>query len=154
MPTDTYGQWIGTPMDDADVDAVLESSGWGVVSLADGDEPYSLPLSFGYDGENVYLAFIRTGSSNRKFEFAAEGKPARLLVTDVSGRFDWESVAVTGTLRAVDRDGEEWETLIETLDDNAWFTAGFERAAGYEELRGWRLEPDEVRGLQVRPDEG
>lgn len=37
---------------------------------------------------------------------------------------------MTGPLRAVDRDDEAWETPMEALDDNAWFTTGFDRAEG------------------------
>jgi hypothetical protein len=154
MTMDPYGQWIGTPMGDREVDRLLETTGWGVLSLADGDEPYSIPVSFGYDGEAVLFVLIRESSTNRKFEFIADGKTARLLVTAVGGRFDWRSVAVTGPVRAVDPNGEEWEAFLDALDRTAaWFSSDFERAGGVEELRGWRLEPAELRGLEVRGDE-
>ena len=153
MPTETYGQWMGTPMDSRDIDRLLTDSGWGVLSLAEGDEPYSIPVSFGYDGEDVFLALIRDSPENTKFEFIDEGQRARLLVTDIGGRFDWQSIGVTGTARALDRDGGEWDHAVETLDDNAWFSTDFERAEGIEEITVWRLEIDEVRGLEVRADE-
>jgi hypothetical protein len=152
MTVDPYGQWMGTPMSDRDVDEMLDATGWGVLSLADDDEPYSIPVSFGYDGADVYVAFIRDSPTNTKFEFAADGAPARLLVTDVRARFDWRSVAVTGPLRAVDRGTDEWETLMTHLTDNAWFSADFERASDVESIQGWRLVGDEVRGVEVRPD--
>lgn len=139
-------------MDDEDVEALLESSGWGVLSLADGDVPYSLPISYGYDGDGVYFAFIASGPSNRKTEFVAEGTPARLLVTDVRARFDWQSVAVTGPVRAVDRDGTEWERLLESVSESPWFASYYEHAEGVEDIQGWRLDPEEKRGLEVRPD--
>jgi nitroimidazol reductase NimA-like FMN-containing flavoprotein (pyridoxamine 5'-phosphate oxidase superfamily) len=153
MPTETYGQWMGTPMSERDIDRLLTDAGWGVLSLADGDEPYSIPVSFGYDGDDVFLALIRDSPSNTKFEFVEDGQPARLLVTDVGGRFDWRSIAVTGTARSLDRDSREWEAAVATLDDNAWFSTDFERAAGIEEITVWRLAADEVRGLEVREDE-
>jgi nitroimidazol reductase NimA-like FMN-containing flavoprotein (pyridoxamine 5'-phosphate oxidase superfamily) len=149
MATDPYGQWMGTPMDERAIDDLLRSAGWGVLSLADGDEPYSLPVSTGYDGENVYFVFIRDSPTNTKFEFVGDGKTARLLVTDVGGRFNWRSIAVTGTLRAVAPDSDEWATLMDALTDNAWFSPDFERAEGVREFQGWRLVPDEVRGLEV-----
>jgi nitroimidazol reductase NimA-like FMN-containing flavoprotein (pyridoxamine 5'-phosphate oxidase superfamily) len=153
MTQEPYGQWMGSPMDERDIDDLLTSTGWGVLSLADGGEPYSVPVSFGYDGADVYFAFIRDSPTNRKFDFLADGGRARLLVTNVGGRFDWQSIAVTGVLRAVERDGADWERLLDAMEDNAWFSADFERAAGIEEIQGWRLEPDEIRGLEVRPDE-
>ena len=148
---DPYGQWTGTPMDDGDIDDLLSSAGWGILSLADGDEPYSIPVSFGYDGEDVRFVFIETGSTNAKFEFIGDGKTARLLVTDVGGRFDWQSVSVTGPVRAVDPDG--WDAHLQVLDETAaWFSSDFERAEGFEDMQGFRLEPGEVRGLEVRSD--
>jgi hypothetical protein len=152
MTADPYGQWMGTPMSRRDIDDLLESTGWGTLSLADGGEPYSIPVSFGYDGDDVYFGLIRDSPTNTKFDFVADGTTARLLVTDVRARFDWQSVAVTGTLRAIERDGDDWETLVSRLEDNAWFSPAFERAEGVEELQGWRLDPDEVRGIEVRPD--
>lgn len=153
MPTESYGQWMGTPMDSRDIDRMLTDSGWGVLSLADGDSPYSIPVSFGYDGEDVFLALIRDSPENTKFEFIDDGQQARLLVTDIGGRFDWQSIGVTGRVRSLDRDSDEWDHAVETLDDNAWFSADFERAEGIEEITAWRLDVDEVRGLEVREDE-
>jgi len=153
MPTETYGRWMGTPMDSRDIDRLLTDTGWGVLSLAEDDEPYSIPVSFGYDGEDVFLALIRDSPENTKFAFIDDGQRARLLVTDVGGRFDWQSIAVTGSARALSRDSDEWERAVETLDDNAWFSIDFERAEGIEEITVWRLETDEIRGLEVQEDE-
>ena len=153
MTTENYGQWMGTPMDDRDIDRLLTDSGWGVLSLAEGDEPYSIPVSFGYDGDDVFLALIRDSPDNTKFEFIDDGQRARLLVTDIDGRFDWQSIGVTGTARALDRDSGERSHAVEALDDNAWFSTDFERADGIEAITLFRLEIDELRGLEVREDE-
>lgn len=152
MTIETYGQWMGTPLADRDIDRLLDEQGWGVLSLADGGEPYSIPVSFGYDGTEVYLALIRDSETNRKFEFVGDGQRARLLVTDVGSRFDWRSIAVTGPLERVARDGNDWEHGVGTLEANAWFSTDFERSDGIEEITLWRLVPDEVRGLGVTPD--
>jgi nitroimidazol reductase NimA-like FMN-containing flavoprotein (pyridoxamine 5'-phosphate oxidase superfamily) len=138
-------------MDDADVDTLLQSNGWGVLALADDDEPYSIPISFGYDGEDVYFSFLRTGGASRKSAFIADGKTARLLVTTVRARFDWQSVAVTGTVESIDWNGEDWETLVDLLDGNPWFSSEFEDAEEVEGIRGWRLTPTSVHGVEVRP---
>jgi len=152
MTNDPYGQWMGSPMDEREIDDVLGSAGWGVITLAEDDEPYSIPVSFGYDGAAVYFVFIRDSPTNTKFEYAEDGKTARLLVTDVQARFDWQSIAVTGKLRSVEPDSADWDDLLAVLDEQAWFSSEFERAAGVDELVGWRLEPDQIRGLEVKPD--
>jgi len=174
MATEPYGQWMGTPMGEADIDDLLDSAGWGVLSLAKDDEPYSIPVSFGYTGEEVYFAFIRATPPNTKFEFIEDGATARLLVTDVRGNFDWQSVAVTGPVRAITRRddlggedllseiddrpdrsterGRDWAVLLDTLEENAWFSSDYERAKPVSKLQGWRLEPDEIRGIELRDD--
>lgn len=154
MTPDPYGPWTGTSMDDAAVDALLESAGWGVVSLARDDEPYSVPISFGYDGADVYFAFLRVDQTSRKSDFVADGKTVRLLVTTVRARFDWQSVAVTGPVRAVDVNSDGWETLVDLFEENVWFSSNFEDADSVEGVRGWRLVPEEVHGVEVRPDRG
>ncbi|WP_380681167.1 pyridoxamine 5'-phosphate oxidase family protein [Salinigranum sp. GCM10025319] len=154
MTVDSHGPWTGTPMDEADVDALLASTGWGVLSLAADDEPYSIPISFGYDGADVYFGFLRTGGSNRKSAFVADGATARLLVTDVRARFDWRSVAVTGTLGAIDWQSDGWETLVDCLESNPWFSSEFPDANDVEGIRGWRLDPDTIHGVEVRPEQG
>jgi hypothetical protein len=150
MTMDTTGQWMGTPMNTDDIDDLLEGKGWGILSLANDDEPYSVPVSFGFDGEDIYFVFLEDSPEGRKFAFLDDGKTSRLLVTDVKGRFDWQSIAVTGPTREVAHDTDEWDHLMDTLDDNAWFSSDFERADSIENMLGWRLEPDEVRGLEVK----
>lgn len=149
MTADPYAQWMGAEMDDPDVDQLLVESGYGILALASDDRPYSIPVSFGYDEEYVYLAFVKDGPSNEKFEFIADGKSARLLVTDINARFDWQSVAVTGPVEAIDLGDDGWSRLVRTLENNPWFSTAFEDADSVEGVRGWRLTPDEIQGLEV-----
>jgi len=152
MARDTTGQWFGTPMDDDDVDAILESEGYAVLSLARDDDPYSIPVSLGYDGTDAYFVLLEDGPKGEKFDYIEDGGTVRLLVMDVHSRFDWRSVAVTGTARRVERDTDEWEHLADTMAENAWFTRGFERADSIEDVHGWRVADAEVRGLRVAED--
>ena len=153
MTVDPYGQWMGTPMSERDIDRLLDRRGYGILSMAVDDEPYSIPVSFGYDGEVFYFAFIQDDEQNAKFEFISEGATVRLLVTDIKARFDWQSVAVTGSVESVDLADDEWETLVDALEDNAWFSTDFERADDVQGVRGWRLEPDDLHGIEVTADQ-
>ncbi|MFD1642065.1 pyridoxamine 5'-phosphate oxidase family protein [Halohasta litorea] len=150
MSQNLYAQFSGTPMSRDDIDRLLEDQGYGILSLCGDGTPYSVPLSFGYDGESVALLFLSEGPQSRKADAISEGATARLLVTDIRGRFDWQSVAVTGPVHAVAPDSEAFEQFIATLDDNAWFIRGFERANSLESIQGWRLDPETVRGLERR----
>ena len=69
-----------------EIDAVIRDCQVCRVAFADGDQPYLLPFSFGYDGENIYLHTARDGRKidiikcNQRvcfeFEQGVELKPA------------------------------------------------------------------------------
>ena len=152
MTVDPYAQWMGEPMAEDDIEALLTAANHGVLGLADGDEPYTIPVSFGYDDGDVFFAFVRTGPDSEKFEFIESGATARLLVTDIKARFDWQSVAVTGPVEAVSLTDSNWARLVETLDENPWFSTAFEDDERVEGVQGWRLVPEDVVGLEVQPE--
>jgi len=152
MTADPYAQWTGEPMADDDVEALLGVADHGVLGLADGDEPYTIPVSFGYEEGDIFFAFVRSGSDSEKFEFIETGSTARLLVTDIKARFDWQSVAVTGPVEAVSVTDGNWTRLVETLDENPWFSTAFEDDERVEGVQGWRLVPEAVEGIEVRPE--
>jgi len=49
-----------------EIDAIIRSALVCRIALAAGDEPYVVPVSFGYDGDAIY---IHTAKSGRKIEF-------------------------------------------------------------------------------------
>jgi len=148
MSQNLYAQFSGTPMRRDDIDRLLRTQGYGILSLCDDGTPYSIPISFGYDGESIYLPMLSEGPRSTKLELLTEGTVARLLVTAISGRFNWRSISITGPVQPVAPDGSEWEQFIETVDDNAWFMRGFERADSLDSFQGWRLDPESVTGLE------
>ena len=52
-----------------------------MLALTDGDEVYSIPESFGYDGETVYFQFAHTPES-KKMAFLETTETATLIVYD------------------------------------------------------------------------
>lgn len=132
-----------------DIDGLLDSAGYGTLSLARDGEAYGLPVSFGYDGDSrLFFVFLETDPPHRKVEFAEATDTASLLVADVDGRFDWRSVVVSGSLRRVDPDTDEWDDLMATMDDNAWFSSTYTRAGNLRNVQGWALDVEDVRGLE------
>jgi nitroimidazol reductase NimA-like FMN-containing flavoprotein (pyridoxamine 5'-phosphate oxidase superfamily) len=152
MSNNPYSQFTGVPMSSDDIETLLESEGYGILSLARDDEPYSIPISFGYDGESIYLGLLELDQDPTKIAFIGDGATARLLVTDISHRFDWRSIAVAGPLRSIDKGTEQWEDLLDTLEDNAWFMPAFERSGAIESIQGWELEIDELTGLEQKEE--
>lgn len=148
MSQNLYAQFSGTPMSSEDIDRLLRNQGYGILALCDDGTPYSIPISFGYDGESVYLPFLSEGPQSTKAEIVSERTVARLLVTNITGRFNWRSVSITGPVQSVEPESEEFEQFIQTVDDNGWFMRGFERAESLASFQGWRLEPESVTGLE------
>lgn len=147
MTVDPFEQWLGDEMTQDEVDDLLNSTGWGILSMAHEDDVYSLPMSFGYTGEEIYFAFIRQSPSDKKFEYISEGQNVQLLVTDVQSRIDWQSVAVSGPVTSIEHGGGEWADLLDSLEDNAWFSSDFRLATMNHGLQGFRLDPDEIHGI-------
>jgi len=88
-------------LDSDEIDSLLGTGGVGVISFADKDEPYSIPVSYGYDadadGLYVRLAF---GPESEKRRFVDDGKIASLVVTDETPA-GWQSVVAKGPLSEV-----------------------------------------------------
>ncbi|MFT4923700.1 MAG: nitroimidazol reductase NimA-like FMN-containing flavoprotein [Haloarculaceae archaeon] len=147
MSVDPFEQWLGDEMAQDEIDELLDSAGWGILSMARDDEVYSLPMSFGYTEENIYFAFIRQSPSDKKFEYITEGQNVQLLVTDVESRIDWQSVAVSGPVTSIEHGGDEWGNLLDSLEDNAWFSSDFRLATMNHGLHGFRLDPEAVHGI-------
>lgn len=152
MSSNPYAQFTGVPMSREDVEEMLISTGYGILSLCRDGDPYSIPVSFGYDGEDVYFGLLEDSPEPTKFEYIEDGATVRLLVTDIRGRFEWQSVAITGPVEKLDPDGDEWEHFIDTLDDNAWFMREFEQSDAVESIQGWKLQTDELRGLERKEE--
>ncbi|QIB73163.1 pyridoxamine 5'-phosphate oxidase family protein [Halogeometricum borinquense] len=138
----------GNPMTDEEVDAFLREHGVGVLALTDGERAYGVPISFGYDGENLYFVFLR-GETSRKEEFAEKTAEATLTVFDVAGRYEWQSVIVSGTIRPVEDD--EWDAVVSAMEANAWFPSLFSESEPMRGIGGWTLDIAEATGLRNRP---
>lgn len=152
MSSNPYAHFSGVPMNSKDIDTLLVSQGHGVLSLCRDGDPYSIPISFGYDGDHAYFGLLEDSPDPTKFEFIDDGATVRLLVTDIRDRFEWQSVAITGPAEELDHEGDEWKHFLETMDDNGWFMRAIERSDAIESIRGWKLRPDDLRGLERKEE--
>lgn len=81
-----------------ETDAFLSAHETGVVSLAQQDEPYAIPISYGYNTNNrqFCLRLVSTeGSEKRKF---LDSNPLARLVIYTEGDDTYRSVVAVGTL--------------------------------------------------------
>lgn len=144
MSTKNPEQLSGIEMTDEEIAEFLYDQGHGVLSLTQDEETYGLPMSFGYDGDRIFIQFIEFGDGSKKGEFCEATDGACLTAYDVQTRFKWRSVVVTGALTPVPED--EVAYAEETLDDNGWFPTIFPPTDPISGVRRYALDIEEESG--------
>jgi nitroimidazol reductase NimA-like FMN-containing flavoprotein (pyridoxamine 5'-phosphate oxidase superfamily) len=93
-----------TEMTRSDTDALLGRHETGVLSLARGDDPYAIPISYGYDADDrtFYLRLVSTPESEKR-KFLSSNPDVRLVVYE-EDEPTYRSAVVTGTLHEIPRD--------------------------------------------------
>jgi nitroimidazol reductase NimA-like FMN-containing flavoprotein (pyridoxamine 5'-phosphate oxidase superfamily) len=101
-----------TEMSRAETDALLARHETGVLSLARGDEPYAIPISYGYDAETrtFFLRLVSTPDSEKR-EFLSSSPAVRLVVSE-EAEPEYRSVVAQGTLKEVSTD----EMTVERIE--------------------------------------
>lgn len=139
-------------MGDAEIDEFLGEHETGVLSLARTDEPYAIPISYGYDESErkFYMRLVSTPESEKR-EFLESSPAARLVVYDERDS-SYRSVIATGTLENIPpaeltpdqiaQYGQAKRPLFEI-----W-------AQGKQDLdiELYRLEPDSLNGRRTEVD--
>jgi nitroimidazol reductase NimA-like FMN-containing flavoprotein (pyridoxamine 5'-phosphate oxidase superfamily) len=137
-----------TELDDEEIDSLLGTGGVGVISFADGDEPYSIPVSYGYDSsaESLYVRFGFAPESEKR-EFVDDGVTASLVVMaeSIGG---WQSVVARGPLRKVTEMAIDSHAAESVRKINIPFVTIYDKRASELEFELYRLEPDSITGRQ------
>lgn len=131
------------------MDAFLGSRETGVLSLARTDQPYSIPISYGYDPstQRFYMRLVSTPDSEKR-RFLASDPEARLVVYD-EDQDTYRSVIATGTLVRIDPseltvdDIEQYGSASRPLFE-IWPTEKSDL-----DIELYRLDPDTVSGRLV-----
>jgi len=91
-----------TEMTDAEIDDFLSRHETGVLSLARMDEPYAIPISYGYDDDEraFYMRLVSTPESEKR-QFLESSPEARLVVYDERGS-SYRSIIATGSLESIE----------------------------------------------------
>lgn len=95
---------------------MLTRNGVGVLALIDGDYPYAIPMSFGYDGTEVCLPMQwGAGYDGRKIQCIESNSNACFTVyeQDPDDARTWRSVVITGSLERIadDREAQAYASL-------------------------------------------
>ncbi|MDG5774875.1 pyridoxamine 5'-phosphate oxidase family protein [Haloarculaceae archaeon H-GB1-1] len=136
-------------MTQSEIDDVLSRHETGVLSLARSDDPYAIPISYGYDSEHrrFYMRLVSTPESEKR-EFLSSSPDCRLVVYEETEPV-YQSVVAIGTLEQISTDeltadhieqyGKAKRPLFEI-----W-------AEGKEELdvQLFKLDPESMSGRRI-----
>ena len=136
-----------------EIDAVIRAAEVCHLALARGNEPYLVPVSFGYDGKALY---IHTAAKGRKIDFIeANNRVCFELEADVAlvrnegeaceWTFSFQSVIGYGVIAELTRLDEKAHALNQIMrhySGREWDIPG-NRAAT---TRVWRIEIESVKG--------
>ena len=129
--------------DREEIDGIIRSAMVCRIAFADGDEPYVVPVSFGYDGESLYIHTAKTGrkldfiEANNRVCFELEGHVS--LETDDRDACTWtfafESVIGYGTI-----------SELGTSEEKA---RGLNQIMLHYSGREWKIEPSATATTRV-----
>lgn len=132
-------------MREAEVRSFLNSQSVGVLGLVDGDRPYLLPLSYGFDGESsLYFTYV-VGAESKKGELTEQAEYARFLVYSAATPFSWESVLLDGTLERIKP--SRWSEVVELLE-GVWRPEIFQRSKTEGNVRIYEFAITESSGIK------
>lgn len=105
--------------DPGEIDAVLLGGRWATIALADGDGPYAVALSYGYDPERRRLCFHVAPEGRKLDAITRDPRACATVVRDLgynagACEHPFESVVLFGTMRVVE-DAEDRRTAMRTL---------------------------------------
>ena len=137
-----------------EVDEFVAGRETGVLTLARNDEPYSVPISYGYDGSKgtFYMRLVSTPESEKR-AFLDASPDARLVIYDSNAdRTAYWSVVADGSLEELDpadlsvdqieQYGQTYRPLFEI-----W---GQERDE--LDIRLYEFEPERISGRRTEID--
>lgn len=92
------GRFASEPLHEAEVAALLERNWWGTLAVAADARPYAVPVVYGWDGRDFYVA----NTPGRKARTLEVNPAVCLTVVEVEDRGrSWRSVVVEGRAESV-----------------------------------------------------
>jgi nitroimidazol reductase NimA-like FMN-containing flavoprotein (pyridoxamine 5'-phosphate oxidase superfamily) len=138
-----------TEMSRSETDELLGRHETGVLSLARGDEPYAIPISYGYNADTgtFYLRLVSTPDSEKR-EFLSSNPDCRLVVYE-EAEPTYRSAVVTGSIHEIPRD----EMTVEHVEQYGEAKRPLFEIWGESkrdlDIKLYELRPDEISGRHI-----
>jgi nitroimidazol reductase NimA-like FMN-containing flavoprotein (pyridoxamine 5'-phosphate oxidase superfamily) len=141
-----------TEMTAAETDALLGRHETGVLSLARDDQPYSIPISYGYDADDrtFYLRLVSTPESEKR-EFLSSSPAARVVVYE-EAEPTYRSAVARGTLEEISTDEMTVEHVEQFGDAKRPLFEVWGESKRDLRIQLYRLETDSVSGRHIELD--
>ncbi len=143
-----------TEMSESQVDEFLSDNETGVISMAREDEPYSLPISYGYDVDSrtFYMRLVSTPESKKR-AFLGSEPHVRLVVYDEDDEGTlYRSVVAAGHLDEI----EPAEMSVEEIEQYGDARRPLFEIWGSEkdelDIKLYRFQPTELTGRRTEVD--
>lgn len=142
-----------TEMTTAEIDEVLARHETGVLSLARQDEPYAIPISYGYDPEKrrFYMRLVSTPESQKR-EFLSSSPDVRLVVYE-EGDQTYRSVIATGSLDRVTTDEMTTERIVQYGQAKRPLFEIWGQAKRDLDIQLYELDAEELSGRRIELDD-
>lgn len=140
-----------------DIDAVIRKALVCRLAMAKDNIPYIIPLSFGYDGENIYIHTAKEGKKvdiflenpDVCFEFENEVELIRSERSACQWSFSFQSIIGHGKIREIVTLLEKKKALGEIMNQYSSKKWNFIDSA-VQSVRVWRIEIISLTGKQSK----
>ncbi|WP_254839772.1 pyridoxamine 5'-phosphate oxidase family protein [Natronomonas marina] len=141
-----------TEMSPEATEAFLGRQETGVLALARTDEPYAIPVSYGFDAEDrqFYMRLVSTPESEKR-RFLASSPAARLVVYEEVDE-SYRSVIAIGTLERIDPDELTVEDIQQYGSAKRPLFEIWPKQKGDLDIELYRLTPETLSGRLVEVD--
>lgn len=147
VDTENTGRRSARNLDPAEIDEFLRQGFWGVLSMADNNEPYAVPIVYAYDEDhNIFIA----NGPGKKAELLLKNPQVTLAVVEVEdyGR-KWRSVIVSGRVALVEGMAEKLHAFNALRKQIPRSNPRLSDAAKLASAKVVRLVPSEITGKAI-----
>lgn len=143
-----------TEMSAVEIDEFLSGTETGVLALADSGQPYSIPISYGYDAdsETFYMRLVSTPDSDKRQFLSSEPRARLVIYEENDPQTRYRSVVANGTLEQIDPNEMSVEEIEQYGEARRPLFEIWGQGKDELDIKLYRLNPDELTGRRTDVD--